>query len=54
MIPHWQRDAFAAQSAHEALQINGGKDAEREGRQGQDAGKPLQRLDEAVQRLLQT
>lgn len=53
-ILHRHLDAFLHQSPHEELLSDGGKDAEHEGGEGQDAEKPLQALDEAVQRLLQT
>lgn len=54
VMRHWHQDAFLPQRPHEELQVNGGKDAEHERCQDQDAGEPLHRLDEAVQRLLQT
>lgn len=54
MFSYWQRDAFLSQSPHEEAQIDGGKDAEHEACQGQDAGQPLHQLDKAGKRLLQT
>lgn len=54
VIGLWPRDAFLPQRALEEQLTDDAQDAEHERRQGQDAGEPLHRLDEAGQGLLQT